>query len=44
MKWTIMLKKDFNVKDLGTTKKKFGMKIHKDKSARKLWFFLEKLC
>nr|ABN05761.1 hypothetical protein MtrDRAFT_AC148775g34v2 [Medicago truncatula] len=33
----IMLKKEFDMKDLGVAKKILGMEIHRDKSARKLW-------
>lgn len=33
-----MLVKEFNMKDLGVTKKILGMEIFKNMSARKLWF------
>lgn len=32
-----MLEKKFDMKDLDVIKKKIGMEIYKDKSARKLW-------
>ena len=32
-----LLHKEFEMKDLGATKKILGMEIHKDKEARKLW-------
>lgn len=33
----IMLKKEFDMKDLDDAKKILGMQIHRDMSARKLW-------
>ena len=32
-----LLRKEFDMKDLGTTKKILGMEIHRDRESRKLW-------
>ena len=32
-----LLSKEFNMKDLGATKKILGMEIHRDRASRRLW-------
>jgi hypothetical protein len=32
-----LLSREFDMKDLGATKKILGMEIHRDRDARKLW-------
>ena len=32
-----LLRKEFDIKDLGAAKKNLGIEIRKDKDARKLW-------
>jgi hypothetical protein len=36
-KLKVLLSKEFDIKDLGTTKKIFGMEIRRDRDAKKLW-------
>jgi hypothetical protein len=36
-KLKVLLTREFNMKDLGVTKKILGMEIHRDRDAKRLW-------